>query len=356
MTGVSRQAIFSGTETPPAHLELDREVVARILHDRLGDVGAIVDIEKFKGGQSNPTYLISCERGAYVLRRKPPGVLVQSAHAIDREFRVMQAMHQARIPVAQPYFYCEDERVIGSAFYVAEFVAGQVYWDAEMPGSTPDERRAVYDQMNAILVRLHETDAAVVGLADLGRPDNFAARNLKRWSSIYDQSRLVDSPDMDWLMQTLPGRMPPEARATLTHGDYGLYNMIVEEGGSRVLAVLDWEMTTLGDPFIDLAHHLRAWWDIPDELGAATSLGGKDLTALGIPTMEDYLALYCERRGIERPDMTWYLAYAQFRYAAMMQGILKRAADGTASSRTVLHRQSRVEAVAALARRTLTEG
>lgn len=356
MTGVSRQDIFSGVEAPPAHLELNPAVVGRLLRERLGDVGDVLEIEKFKGGQSNPTYLISCERGTYVLRRKPPGVLVASAHAIDREFRVMEAMERAGLPVAKPYFYFDDDGLIGSAFYVAEYVAGQVYWDAEMPGSNAADRAEVYDRMNAILVRLHQTDAGLVGLSDLGRPDNFAARNLKRWASIYDQSRMADIPDMDWLMATLPGRMPPEARPALTHGDYGLYNIIVEKDGPKILAVLDWEMTTLGDPYIDLAHHLRAWWDIPDDLGAATSLRDKDLAALGIPTMERYLSLYCERGGIEVPDMTWYLAYAQFRYAAMMQGILKRAADGTASSRTVLHRQSRVEAVAALARRTLSEG
>jgi aminoglycoside phosphotransferase (APT) family kinase protein len=353
---VDRQAMFSGTEAPPAHLELDSAVLTEWLAPRIDNLGKISSIAKFKGGQSNPTYLVEASGGCFVLRRKPPGALVKSAHAIDREYRVMSAMCEAGIAVARPRLYCDDESVIGSEFYIADFVGGRVFWQAELPGVAHLDRAAIYVDLNRTFAAIHAIDPASVGLGDLGPTENYATRNLKRWSQIYVGSQLVSVPDMDWLMAELVARLPAAQPATLIHGDYGLYNVIVEQDGTRILAVLDWEMATLGDPLIDLAHHLRAWWDIPDAGGSATSLRGEELSALGIPTMEEYLASYCAARAILVPDMDWYFAYAQFRYAAMIQGILKRAADGTASSRVVLHRQERVPEIAALARRTLTDG
>lgn len=348
----SRQEMFGGTEAPPAHLALDAETLGAWLGERIAGFGTLAHIEKFRGGQSNPTYLLTASSGRYVLRRKPPGALIKSAHAIDREYRVMAAL-AGRVPVARPHLYCDDESVIGSAFYVADFVGGRVFWDAELPGVEPADRAAIYDAMNATLAAIHAADPEETGLGDLGPVEGYAARNLKRWSGIYSASALVPIADMGWLADALTEQLPPSPPATLIHGDYGLYNIIVAKDAPELRAVLDWEMATLGDPWVDLAHHVRAWWDIPDPAGSATSLKGRDLAALGIPAMEDYIALYCERRGAMAPDMRWYLAYAQFRYAAMIQGILRRAADGTAASRVMLHRQERVVEIAALARGTL---
>jgi aminoglycoside phosphotransferase (APT) family kinase protein len=291
-----------------------------------------------------------------VLRRKPPGKLVESAHAIDREYRVLKALSDAGLPVPRPYLYCEDESVIGSQFYIVENVEGRVFWAADLPGIAAADRAEIYDQMNAALVSLHALDADAIGLGDLGRRGDYVARNLSRWSKIYQQSQLIDIPDMDWLITNLPALQPADETSAFIHGDYGLYNIIIHPTEPRLLAVLDWEMATLGDPLVDLAHHLRAWWDIPDPQGSATSLVGMNLGDLGIPDMESYIARYCARRGITVPNMTYYLGYAQFRCAAMIQGILKRAEDGTASSRVKIHRQERVVEIARLARQTLDHG
>lgn len=351
MTG--RQEQFSGEEAPPAHLALDLERLAAWLGPRLPGMDRDLSATKFKGGQSNPTYRLSGPAGDYVLRRKPPGHLVASAHQIDREYRILSALAPTGLPTPRPYLYCSDASVIGSEFYIVEHVAGRVFWEADMGEAEPSTRAAVYDDMNRVLAALHDLDPLAIGLGDLARTGDYAARNLARWSKIYTQSALVGIEDMDWLMATLPTCLPGSEQTTFIHGDYGLYNLIIHPQEPRIMAVLDWEMATLGDPLIDLAHHLRAWWDLPDSGLAATSLGGLDLEALGIPAMDDYVALYCERRKMPVPDMRWYLAYAQFRYAAMVQGILKRAADGTAASRIMVHSQDRVLRIAAMARETL---
>ena len=349
-----RERLFAGAELPPDHLALDLERLVPYLAQHLEGLESPVTALKFKGGQSNPTYRLSGAGRSYVLRRKPPGTLVASAHAIDREYRVLRALAEAGLPVPRPLLYCDDPGVAGFDFYIVEHIAGRVFWDAELPGLSPPGRRAIYDDMNGVLARLHDLDVDAVGLGDLAPRKGYAQRNLARWSEIYARSAMIEIRDMEWLIETLPGLLPDGASARLIHGDYGLYNIIVDPDAPRVAAVLDWEMATLGDPLIDLAHHLRAWWDMPDpEGGAATSLRGHPLGALGIPEMEDYVAAYAARRGIPKPDLKVYLAYAQFRYAAMMQGILKRAADGTASNRVVLHRQERVVEAARIARATL---
>lgn len=352
-----RGAIFGGIEAPPPHLALDLASLSRWLGGRIDGFGGGAPIEaaKFRGGQSNPTYLLSAGHRRLVLRRRPPGKLLESAHAIDREYRVLGALAKTDVPVPRVLAYCEDDAVIGSAFYLVEYLDGQVCWDAEIPDVTPAVRSALYDGMNAAFARLHALDPVAVGLGDLGRAGDYCARNFARWSKVYRESRLVAIPDMDWLMEHLPGAMPREETSALLHGDYGLYNLIVDRERAVVLGVLDWEMATLGDPFVDLAHHLRAWWDLNDDTGAATSLRGRDLVSLGIPSMDAYVATYCARRGVGVPDMGFYFAYAQFRYAAMVQGILKRAQDGTSSARKVLHTQDRVAAIAAMARRTFEE-
>lgn len=354
MTRVDRQALYSGSEPPPEHLRLDVASLGRFLAGRLDGLGTAFAVEKFRGGQSNPTYKLSGGR-SYVLRRRPPGSLLASAHAIDREYRVMAALDRVGFPVPHPYLYCDDASIIGSPFYVVSCADGTVYWNAEIAGIARAERAAIYDDMNARLAELHGLDVRALGLGDFSRTGDYLSRNLARWSTVYQQSKLVEVPDMDWLLSELPARLPPGERTCLLHGDYGLYNIVVDARRPRVEAVLDWELSTLGDPFVDLAHHLRAWWEPPDSAGAASSLRGLDLSGLGIPSMEAYVAEYCRRAAIaEPPHWRYYLGFAQFRYAAMIQGILKRATIGTATSRAVLHRQERVFEIAALARNTLS--
>lgn len=351
MTG--RQEQFSGEEAPPAHLQLDLDRLGQWLGAYLPGMDRDLSATKFKGGQSNPTYRLSGPAGDYVLRRKPPGELVATAHQIDREYRILSALADSGVPVPHTYAYCTDTDVIGSEFYVVEHIAGRVFWEADMGETPAADRTAVYDDMNQVFATLHNLDPETIGLGDLAPSSGYAQRNLARWSKIYRQSALEPVADMDWLIERLPDHLPTNGETRFIHGDYGLYNLIIRADAPRVAAVLDWEMATLGDPLIDLAHHLRAWWDLPDSGLAATSLVGKDLTTLGIPAMDHYIARYCERRGMAVPDMRWYIAYAQFRYAAMVQGILKRAADGTASSRVMVHRQDRVPRIAAMARATL---
>jgi aminoglycoside phosphotransferase (APT) family kinase protein len=355
MVVIDRQEMFSGTEEPPEHLALDVPALGRYLESRLADLGARFQVAKFKGGQSNPTYKLTGQMATYVLRRKPPGPLLPSAHAIDREYRVMQAVGRAGFPAPTTFLYCADETIIGSAFYVVSYNPGRVFWNADMPSIPDGDRTAVYDDMNTRLAQLHQLDYAAMGLGSLGKIGDYAARNLARWSNVYTESALVDVPDMDWLIRRLPDMLPREERTCLLHGDFGLYNVIIAPDKPSIGAVIDWEMSTLGDPFIDLAHHVRAWWEVPDpEGGAATSLSGLDLKALGIPNMDDYIDTYCKRMGLsELPHRRFYLGFAQFRNAAMVQGILKRIALGSASSRVTVHRQDRVFAIAALARRTL---
>lgn len=350
----SRQEAFSGTERPPAHLALDLDRLRPYLVAHLEGFDGPIEVVKFKGGQSNPTYRITAPGGAYVLRRQPPGKLAASAHAIDREYRVLAALFKAGLPVPRPYLYCDDVAVAGYPFYIVEYVAGRVFWEADLPGLAAAKRAAIYDEMNGVIARLHGLDPNAVGLGDLAPREGYAARNLARWTRLYAQSRLIDIPDMDWLIAALPDRLPQDDPGRLIHGDYGLYNIIIHPTEPRLLAVLDWEMATLGDPLIDLAHHLRPWWEIPDpDHGAASSLVGLDLDRLGIPGRDAYVAAYCRRQGRDMPDLRFHLAFAQFRYAAMVQGILKRVADRTAAGRVVLHRQERVVQAAALARATL---
>jgi aminoglycoside phosphotransferase (APT) family kinase protein len=351
---MDRQSLFSGTEAPPLHLALDLPALEAYLRGRLAGLDGPLSAEKFRGGQSNPTYLLSCGDRRWVLRRRPPGKLMPSAHAIDREYRVIGAMQRASVPVPGAHLYCEDESVIGSAFYLVDFVSGRLFWDADLPGIAPAERTALYGAMANAFASIHSVDVAAAGLADFGGSGAYAARNLSRWSRIYDESRLADVPDMDWVIEQLRTRLPADEPVTLIHGDYGLSNILFHADRAEVAAILDWEMATLGNPWIDLAHHLRAWWEPKDESGSATSLAGRDLASLGIPPPEDYVTLYAAARGIEPlRGFAYYLAFAQFRYGAMVQGVLKRAAIGTAASRNMLHTQDKVFRIAALARQTL---
>jgi aminoglycoside phosphotransferase (APT) family kinase protein len=334
MQKIDRQVAFTGTKEVAEPLRFDAGRLEAYLKREAPGFSGPVTVRQFKGGQSNPTYLLETPGGKYVLRRKPPGKLLPSAHAVDREFRVIKTLHAQSFPVAEPVVYCADESVAGTAFYVMRFVPGRVFWNPEMPGSNPAERAAVYDAMNATLARLHSFNPAAIGLADFGRGENYVARQVERWSKQYRASETQTINDMERLIEWLPAHIPPPGPARLVQGDYRLDNVIVHLTEPRVLAVLDWELSTLGDPLADFTYHLMQWHMPPDDLGAGTgSLVNFDLAALGIPSVAAYVDLYRARTGLDpRPHLATYLAYNFFRIAAILQGIAGRVRDGTATS------------------------
>jgi aminoglycoside phosphotransferase (APT) family kinase protein len=334
MTQIDRQQIFSGTKDAAPALRLDAAQLERYLTDQIaGFVGPLI-IKQFKGGQSNPTYLLETQRRRYVLRRKPPGKLLPSAHAVDREYRVIRALHAQGFPVADALVYCADESVTGTQFYVMEFVDGRVFWEPHMPDSNPAERAAVYDSMNATIARLHGFDPAKVGLGDFGRGENYVVRQVERWSKQYRASETEEIDAMERLIDWLPKHIPSPGPVRLVHGDYRLDNLIIARDHPEIIAVLDWELSTLGDPLADFSYHLMAWHMPHSDSAAGTaSLVGHDLRALGIPVMADYVDAYVARTGLDpRPALPVYLAYNFFRIAAILQGIIGRVRDGTATS------------------------
>jgi aminoglycoside phosphotransferase (APT) family kinase protein len=289
----------------------------------------ISKLEQFKGGQSNPTYKINDK---YVLRRKPPGKLLPSAHAVDREFRVIEALSKVNFPVAKPHVLCEDESVIGTAFYVMDYVEGRVLWDQSLPGMTKAQRAEIWDALNEVMARLHLVDYRAVGLEDFGRPGNYIERQIARWTKQYQASETERVEAMDNLIAWLPKNIPPSTATTVVHGDYRLDNAIFHPSEPRILAVLDWELSTLGDPLADFAYHCMSWHIPP---GQFRGIAGLDLPALGIPGEAEYVKKYCERTGrpaINQSHWDFYIAYNLFRIAAILQGILKRVVDGTAAS------------------------
>jgi aminoglycoside phosphotransferase (APT) family kinase protein len=287
---------------------------------------------KFDTGQSNPTYLIETPARRYVLRRKPPGRLLKSAHAVDREFRVLGVLRRAAFPVPAALALCEDESVISSMFYLMEHVDGRIFWDPALPGLSREERAAVYDAMNAALAQLHRVDVGAVGLADYGRPGNYFARQLQRWSEQYRVSETRPVPDMDRLIAWLAEHVPQDdGRVALVHGDWRIDNMIFAPDAPRLVAVLDWELSTLGHPHADLAYQCMQW-RLP-HAGDLRGLGGVDRAALGLPPEAGYVAAYCKRMGLPGiADWTFLLAFSFFRVAAIVQGVYKRALDGNASN------------------------
>jgi aminoglycoside phosphotransferase (APT) family kinase protein len=334
MQTIDRQAAFSGTKDVAEPLRFEPARLEAYLAREVPGFAGPLSVRQFKGGQSNPTYLLETPARAYVLRRKPPGKLLPSAHAVDREFRVIRALASQDFPVAKPVVYCDDESVTGTAFYVMDFVVGRVFWNPDMPGSAPAERAAVYDAMNDTLARLHSFDPAAIGLADFGRGENYVARQVDRWSKQYRASQTQTIDEMERLIAWLPSHIPPSGPPRLVHGDYRLDNVILHESEPRVLAVLDWELSTIGDPLADFTYHLMQWHMPPDDAGAGTgSLVGFDLAALGIPSLADYVEMYRLRTGLDpRPHLAAYLAYNFFRIAAILQGIAGRVRDGTATS------------------------
>jgi aminoglycoside phosphotransferase (APT) family kinase protein len=303
------------------------------LSERIPGFGGELSAEKFPGGQSNPTFKLTSGGEHYVLRRKPEGELLKSAHAVDREFKVISALENTEVPVPKAYVLCEDESVIGSMFYVMEYKEGRILWDPTLPeASGPQERAAIYDAMNATMAALHNVDIDAVGLTDFGRPGNYFERQVNRWSKQYRASETEKLPAMETLMEWLPANMPADdGVVSLVHGDYRLDNMMFHPSEPRVIALLDWELSTLGHPLADLANQCMAWMLPPK--GGIVGMAGVDRAALGIPSDKEYIASYCQRTGRDGiENWSFYLVFSLFRLAAIVQGIKKRAQIGTASS------------------------
>ncbi|RZJ03128.1 MAG: phosphotransferase family protein [Brevundimonas sp.] len=324
------QATFSGTREVDPRYALDAPSLEAWLAGNVEGYAGPLTVRQFKGGQSNPTYELSTPGRTYVLRRKPPGTLLPSAHAVDREFTVISALHKQGYPVAKPYALCTDDAVIGSMFYVMDKVEGRVLWDLKLPGLQPAERRAIYEAQTDALAALHAFDPAAIGLGDYGKPGNYFERQVGRWTKQYRASEIDPIPAMDRLIEFLPATLPPEGPTRIVHGDFRLDNLIMAPDRAEVRAVLDWELSTLGDPMADFSY-LLIGWVIP--ASQRNGLGGVDLEALGIPTIEQTTDRYAAKAGIERPgNLDWMFAYNLFRLAAICQGIAGRVRDGTAAS------------------------
>jgi aminoglycoside phosphotransferase (APT) family kinase protein len=329
-----RQEKFSGTREVSEALRFAEAPLADYLAQQIDDFARPLTIRQFRGGQSNPTYELTTPNRKYVLRRKPPGKLLPSAHAVDREYRIIAALYPTGFPVAKPYVLCEDESVIGTAFYVMACVEGRIFWGPLMPGVSPRERFAVYDAMNATLARLHMLDYEKLGLGDFGKPGNYIGRQIARWTKQYLASETEPIPEMNRLIDWLPKHLPQEERSTAVHGDFRLDNMILHPTRPEILAVLDWELSTIGDPMADFTYHLMQWQMPPDiSTSGAGSLLDVDVTSLGIPEMDAYVAMYCRRTGRAGiPNLEYYAAYNFFRLAGILQGIVGRVRDGTAAN------------------------
>jgi aminoglycoside phosphotransferase (APT) family kinase protein len=331
---------YTGTKPVAAQHEFDHAALTSYLAARLDGFAGPLAVEQFKGGQSNPTFRIDTPSRSYVMRTKPGPAqkLLASAHAIEREFRVMKALHGSKVPVPAMHLLCEDESVIGRAFYVMEFMQGRVLWNQSLPDFSNAGRAAIYDEMNRVIAELHQVDVAAVGLDTFGKPGNYFERQIGRWSKQYLASITEPIDAMAQLMAWLPANIPVSARddtqATVVHGDFRLDNLMFHPTEPRVIAVLDWELSTVGHPLADFSYHCMSWHIPP---GAFRGIGGLDLASLGIPDEQSYVRRYCERTGRGDPqavmaDWNFYMAYNLFRIAGILQGIAKRVVDGTASS------------------------
>lgn len=305
-----------------------------------------VEVEQFKGGQSNPTYLIRAGVRRYVLRRKPPGKLLPSAHAVEREYRVITALAKTDVPVPRTYALCQDDSVIGTAFYIMDYVAGRVLWDPRLPGMPRSERGLVFDEMNRVIAALHQVDYQAIGLGDYGKSGSYFARQIDRWTRQYRASETEKIDAMDRLIAWLPEHIPASDETRIVRGDYRLDNLIFHSAEPRVLAVLDWELSTLGHPLSDFAYHCMTWRFDP---GQFRGMAGHDLPALGIPTEAEYLDVYCRRVGREpvpKSEWEYYLAFNMFRLAGILQGIMARALQGNAASQSALEAGRRTRPIA----------
>ena len=328
-----RQSDFSGLKNVD---DLNSDDLLRLdgyLQSRLPNFEGINSIKQFKGGQSNPTFLIKSVNKNYVLRRKPPGNLLKSAHAVDREYKIIKALKKVHFPVPETHILCTDESVIGTIFYVMEFLQGRIFWDADMPDCTIEERSEIYDDLNKNLAVLHNLDYESLGLSDFGVPGNYFARQISRWSKQYRYSETKKIKEMDKLIEWLPQNIPDNDESSIVHGDYRLDNVIVHPTEPKIIGILDWELSTIGHPLGDFTYNLLSW-QMPDIGIGSGGLFGQNIKELGIPSEEEYIDSYCERRGVSRglEDREFYSAYNFFRLAAILQGIAGRIRDGTASN------------------------
>ena len=326
----------------------DEARLSAYLAGALPDWAGLVEVKQFQGGQSNPTYLLSTPNKQYVMRSKPGPVakLLPSAHAIEREFRVMRALASQGIPVPQVHALCEDESVIGRAFFIMEHVDGRILWDQALPATTPAERAAIYDEMNRVIAALHSVDIAAAGLSDYGKAGNYFARQIGRWSKQYQASETETIEAMNRLIEWLPANIPGDDETTIVHGDYRIDNMVFHPTEPRIVAIIDWELSTLGHPLADFSYHCMSWRIPP---GAFRGISGLDHAALGIPTEAQYIARYCERTGrTSIAHWDFYLAYNLFRISAILQGVYKRATEGIASSNNALDAGKRARGLAEL--------
>lgn len=321
---------FSGVKPVEERNRLDEASLEAWLKQNVEDYAGPLTINQFKGGQSNPTYQLVTPTKKYVLRKKPGGKLLPSAHAVDREYKVISALYPTGFPVARTYALCTDDSVIGAMFYVMEMVEGRILWDGALPDCSKEERRAIYENQISTLAKLHTTDVEKVGLSDFGKPGNYFARQIDRWSKQYKLSETDNIPKMNRLIEWLPQTIPPGERTSIVHGDFRLDNMVLHASDPRVIAVLDWELSTLGDPLGDFTYFLMNWV-MPSD--GRAGLGGKDVAALGIPTIEEVVKQYSAETGRDTIDQVdWYFAYNAFRLACILQGIAGRVRDGTAAS------------------------
>jgi len=323
---------YIGTMPVPEKHRIDPGRLEAYLRAYVPDLAGPLSLEQFRGGQSNPTYRVTAGDARYVLRRKPPGKLLPSAHAVDREYRVMTALHGSEVPVPKTWCLCEDESVIGTAFYVMEYVDGRVFWDPALPELSRSERAAVFAEMNRVIAAPHRTDFSALGLDDYGKASGYLDRQIARWTKQYRASETERIEPMERLIEWLPQHVPRGDVTTIVHGDYRLDNLVFHPHEARILAVLDWELSTLGHPLADFAYHCMSW-RIPG--GTFRGMLGLDLPALGLPSESEYVAEYRRRvgrRSVEPAEWEFYIAYNMFRAAGIAQGIMGRARDGTAAS------------------------
>jgi len=338
---------FMGTKPVAEQQKFDAGVLTEYLKQHVEGFKGELQVAQFKGGQSNPTFKLTAGGTNYVMRTKPApkAKLLPSAHAIEREYRVQDALHKTGFPVARMFALCEDEDVVGRAFYIMEMVEGRVLWDQSLPEMDGAGRRAVYEEMNRVIARLHTTDYAAIGLESYGKPGNYFARQIERWSKQYKLAETESIPAMDNLIEWLPQNIPPGDETAIVHGDYRLDNMIFDAKEPKIRAVLDWELSTLGHPMADFSYHCMSWHIAP---GQFRGIGGQDLRALNIPSEAEYIEMYAKNTGkaVSTRDWGFYMAYNMFRMAGILQGIMKRYVDGTAASQQALDAGKRARPMA----------
>lgn len=348
--GGNAQEMFTGTKEVAETHRFDEAALEAWMNENVEGYQGPLEVRQFKGGQSNPTYQLVTPTKKYVMRRKPPGKLLPSAHAVDREYRVISALYPLGFPVARPYALCEDTSVVGTMFYVMDMVEGRILWDGTLPDLSPEERRAIYSAKVQTFADLHNVDWRAAGLEGFGKEGDYIARQIHRWTKQYQASETKTIAEMNQLIDWLPANIPAGDQTTIVHGDYRLDNMIIHPTEARVIAVLDWELCTLGDPLADFTYHLMNWVMPSSDPSRGALVDIPDLKSYGIPTMDEYVDMYCEATGRDGlPELNYYFAYNAFRLAGICQGIVGRVRDGTASNAAAAQMEERVEPLAMFA-------